>query len=89
MIVGVSEGCALARLEKRVGGTVRDVHLRVVAEETIAAGTLARAGAAGAEEGDVAAGHGNAAAGADDGDAVAVDVRHVEARAVALRGVEG
>lgn len=89
MIVGVSEGCALARLEEGVGGTVRDVHLRVVAEEIIAARGLARAGAAGAEEGDVAAGDGDAAAGADDRDAVAVDVRHVEARAVALRGVEG
>lgn len=87
MILWICIGCALTRLKERIGRSAVDRFLGIVANDFVARSVLGT-GAAGAEEGDVTASHGNTTAGASDRNAVAVHVRDVDARAIALRRAE-
>lgn len=87
MILWICIGCALTRLKERIRRSAVDRFLGIVANDFVARSVL-RTGAASAEEGDVTASHGNTTAGASDGNAVAVHVRDVNARAIALGRAE-
>ncbi len=78
----------LARLEKRISWPPIDCLLGIVTDNLVTRALLG-AGAASTEEGDVAAGHRDAAAGTSDGNRIAVDVGNVKAGTIVLRGAEG
>lgn len=86
VIVGISVCCPLARLEEVVRWSIDDGFLGIVADDAIAR-ALVLANATGAKEGDVAACDRNSRAGTGDGDAVTIDIRDIDTRAIAtLRG---
>lgn len=73
MIIWICVGGALTRLEERIRWSAIDQYLGIVANDFVARSVL-RAGAAGAEEGNIAARHGYTAAGTSDRNTIAVDV---------------
>lgn len=87
MILWICIGCALTRLKERIRRSAVDRFLGIVANDFVSRSVL-RTGAAGAEEGDGTTSHRNTTAGASDRNTVAVHVRDVDTRTIALRRLE-